>query len=129
MTADIDVPLDVQAPRKARHAMVPILRAWGFADPAWLYAAEVVVSELIANAVKHGGGCRGLTLELRDGQVTISAADGSAVVPRRREPAVAGNGGGLVLIERLSQRWGVALLQRGKRVWALLPALPRPVGT
>jgi hypothetical protein len=33
------------------------LTAWGFTDTAWLAQAVLVVSELVANAVRHGGGC------------------------------------------------------------------------
>jgi hypothetical protein len=41
----------------------------------------------VTNAVLHGGGCVVLGLHAHEGNVTMSVADGSAVVPRRYDDA------------------------------------------
>jgi len=116
----------------ARRAVTAVLYGWGFDDPQWLHGAALVVSELVSNAVRHGGGCIDVTVQLHDETVTIAAADGSSVVPCRRDPD--DNGGrGLLLIEALCTRWGINDHEGGKRVWVeLAPApgqAPRPSGT
>lgn len=124
LKAKIDLPLDEWAPRVARHALHPILVGWGFRDSDWLDAAGMVVSELVANAVRHGGGCLELTAECDDRQVTVCAADGSAVLPERRDPHTEG-GRGIMIIELLAQEWGVESHHGGKRVWVRLAEHPR----
>jgi hypothetical protein len=94
-------------------------------DLAWLDNAELVVSELVSDAVKHGGSCLSPDLQAHDEHVTASAADGPAVVTaavtrwdsdgRPRHTRV---------IEALSAKRGVRDHERGKRVWVLLRPHP-----
>jgi anti-sigma regulatory factor (Ser/Thr protein kinase) len=123
LTAHIDVPLGVHAPRTARHAVTAVLAGWGYEDPDWLDTAAIVVSELVTNAVRHGGGCLEMRIESHDRDVVISVADGSSVVPRRRAADATG-GRGLALIEAMSAHWGMHDHEGGKRVWVELPACP-----
>ncbi|MBG0561048.1 ATP-binding protein [Actinoplanes aureus] len=123
LTAQLDVPLSREAPAAARHAVTAVLAGWGFRDTDWLDAAAVVVSELVTNAVRHGGGCLALRLEAHDERVVVSVADGSSVVPRRRDPDGVG-GRGIALIEALSAGWTVQNHQGGKRV--LVELVPCP---
>ena len=123
LTARFDLPLSDHAPCEARQAVRPMLAAWGFDDPDWTGAVELVITELVANAVRHGGGCLALELQAHDGHLTVAVVDGSAVVPRRGDPTDQG-GRGLAIIEALSQRWGVDPHQGGKRVWVELPPHP-----
>lgn len=124
LTASIDLPLDEWAPRLARQALRPILISWGFTDRGWLDSAELVVSELVTDAVRHGGGCLELHADCHNQQVTLTAADGSAVIPERRDPSNHG-GRGIMIIEMLAERWGVETSQDGKRVWVRLEPHPR----
>ncbi|WIM98832.1 ATP-binding protein [Actinoplanes oblitus] len=126
LTAYLDVPLHHGAPGAARRAVVAVLAGWGFADQDWLDGAAVVVSELVTNAVRHGGGCLALQVEAHDGQVMISVADGSSVVPRRRDPDDEG-GRGLALIEALAAAWSVHNHEGGKQVRVTLLPSPPPV--
>jgi anti-sigma regulatory factor (Ser/Thr protein kinase) len=119
LTAHLDVPLGPHAPSTARRAVTAVLAGWGFRDESWLDSAAIVVSELVTNAVRHGGGCVELRVECHDHRVTLSVADGSSVVPRRRDPDDQG-GRGLALIEAMSAGWGVQDHQGGKRVWVEL---------
>ncbi|MEO3778426.1 ATP-binding protein [Micromonospora sp. B11E3] len=127
LTAHLDLPLGIHAPGAARRAVTALLEGWGFRDEEWLDAAAVVTSELVTNAVRHGGGCVEFTAEAHEGRVVLSVADGSSVVPRRRDPDGVG-GRGIAVIEALSARWGVHDHEGGKRVWVELRPYPgRPV--
>jgi anti-sigma regulatory factor (Ser/Thr protein kinase) len=123
LTAHLDLPLDLHAPTAARHAAREMLISWGFTDQKWLQDAAVVISELVSNAVRHGGGCLALRLSAHEDQVRVSAADGSAVIPRRRDPD--DHGRGIMIIEAFSQSWGVDSHQDGKQVWVRLAPYPR----
>lgn len=126
LTARVDVPSDTSAPRAARQMTATVLAGWGYHDPAWLDSVILVVSELVTNAVQHGGGCLDLSLQAHEELVTVSVADGSPVVPRPRTADATG-GRGLLLIEALTTRWGVTDHHGGKRVWAELRRYPPPV--
>jgi anti-sigma regulatory factor (Ser/Thr protein kinase) len=112
LAARLDLPLGNGAPGAARHAIRPMLYNWGFRDLDWLDIATVVVSELVSNAVVHGGGCLSLELLAHDGGVTVAVADGSAVLPRRGrgdpealDPVRLAEGGrGIALVEALGCR-------------------------
>ncbi|TDC34968.1 ATP-binding protein [Micromonospora sp. KC213] len=123
LTAQLDLPLGVDAPAAARHAISAVLFGWGFRDEGWLAQTAVVVSELVTNAVRHGEGCVAFTIEAHEGRVVLCVADGSSVVPRRREADGTG-GRGLAVIEALSARWGVRDHQGGKQVWVELEPYP-----
>lgn len=130
LNARLDLPLGDGAAAVARRAVAAVLAGWGFDDDAWIFDAVLVVDELVSNAVKHGGGCLELGLEAHEGTVTVGAADGSAVVPRRGDPTDKG-GRGLALVEAISSRWGVSDHEGGKRVWVelrpyLLPGAGKP---
>ncbi len=128
LTAQLDVPLDRDAPGAARRAVTAVLSNWGFREADWLDAAAVVVSELVTNAVRHGGGCLALQLEAHAERVVVSVADGSSVLPRRRDPDEAG-GRGIALIEALAASWTVKNHQGGKRVQVeLLPCPGARIG-
>jgi hypothetical protein len=61
----------------------------------------------------------------------VFVADGSSVVPRRREPDDRG-GRGIALVEAMAVRWGVRDHEGGKQVWADLtpcPAREQPSGS
>jgi anti-sigma regulatory factor (Ser/Thr protein kinase) len=63
-------------------------------DPVRADTLVLVVSELVTNAVRHGGGC--YTLELCAGPDTLAAAvsDPSPARPRERTPDLSGGSGG-----------------------------------
>jgi anti-sigma regulatory factor (Ser/Thr protein kinase) len=111
------------APAAARRSVASMLREWGFDDEGWVQHAMIVVSELVTNAVVHGGGCLALEVQADEGHVTVAAVDGSAVLPQSRV-ADDGGGRGIRLIEALAAAWGVQDHQDGKRVWAMLPPHP-----
>jgi anti-sigma regulatory factor (Ser/Thr protein kinase) len=123
LTAHLDVPLHHRAPGAARRAVVALLGGWGYRDRGWLDAAAVVVSELVTNAVRYGGGCVALQVEAHGDEVVVSVADGSSVVPRRRDPDDVG-GRGIALIEALAADWTVRDHEGGKQVRVTLHPCP-----
>ena len=74
---------------------------------------QLLVTEIVANSVRHGGvgeeGEIDLRIEVSDGRVRVEMRDtGIQADPRIRTPDFAGGGGfGMVLVSRMSERWGV----------------------
>ncbi|MEU7785257.1 ATP-binding protein [Amycolatopsis sp. NPDC049159] len=95
------------------------LRAW--ASGTAVDDAQLLVTELVTNALCHGVGRPLLRLALAGGQLRIEVFDDDPAPPVRR-PAGADGGWGLTLVERLSSAWGTARHGRGKVVWCALPA-------
>lgn len=89
-------------------------------------AVQIVVSELVTNAVRHTPeGTWSLSLRIEEGQLILEIADDSPALPSaRRDPALDGRGGlGLGLVERLSDHTAVVPTTRGKTItaWWKLP--------
>ncbi|MFE2444342.1 SpoIIE family protein phosphatase [Streptomyces sp. NPDC059426] len=79
--------------------------------------AELLVSELVANAIRHGRGPIGLRL-LRSEELICEVTDGSLTTPRIRHASETDEGGrGLQLVSALSQRWGTRYTSTGKCIW------------
>ncbi|GAA4817603.1 ATP-binding protein [Streptomyces ziwulingensis] len=117
----------------ARRSVRTTLACWGLEELS--DSAEVIVSELVTNAVLHGrpawataedpGRCR-LTLERPSpGVVWLTVADPSPRRPvRRTAPPDAESGRGLAVVGELAARFAVQAAKTGKAVWAELRAEP-----
>ena len=87
---------------------------------------QLVVSELVTNALRHGEGPTVLRAALTATVVQLSVTDSGDGVPRMLPPEPGRVGGlGLVVVDRVTSEWGVASFPGGKTVWALL-ARPSP---
>ncbi|MCQ8191600.1 SpoIIE family protein phosphatase [Streptomyces rugosispiralis] len=83
--------------------------------------AELLVSELVGNAIRHGKGPIGLRL-LRGEGLICEVTDGSLTTPRIRHASETDEGGrGLQLVSALSQRWGTRYTSNGKCIWTEQP--------
>ncbi|MER7877449.1 SpoIIE family protein phosphatase [Streptomyces solisilvae] len=83
--------------------------------------AELLVSELVGNAIRHGKGPFGLRLLRGDGLI-CEVSDTSPTTPRIRHASETDEGGrGLQLIAALSQRWGTRYTAEGKCIWTEQP--------
>lgn len=98
-------------------------------DPATVDNAEMVVAELLGNAVRHArplaDGTVSVSWALRDGVLDVTVTDGGSArqVARRSAAPMATGGRGLQIVSVLARAWGVVELARGRRVWAaLVPA-------
>ena len=102
---------------RARRLTMSALESWGLGGHGEV--AGQLVSELIANAVRHAGGRTfGLRLVRRSGCVRIEVRDPSRALPCLILGDVDDVGGrGLQLVSTLSQRWGADLMSHGKSVW------------
>jgi anti-sigma regulatory factor (Ser/Thr protein kinase) len=83
----------------------------------------LVVDELVTNAVIHGSGSIGLSLELVDQTVRIEVVDASHQMPAQRQASTTRNGGrGIALVAAIAAAWGAMPNPGGgKCVWAEIP--------
>jgi anti-sigma regulatory factor (Ser/Thr protein kinase) len=93
-------------------------------------AAELIVSELLTNAVDHGAGVRmGLLVGEHDDRYRIEVSDGGGA---GRTPCVQDvepdreRGRGLLLVATIADEWGVEARAEGTTVWA--ESLRKPAG-
>ncbi|MGW1749484.1 SpoIIE family protein phosphatase [Streptomyces sp. NPDC002092] len=114
--ADWDVPGDPAAVAGIRAQVAHRLEEWGLEELA--FSTELVISELVTNAIRYGTEPRRLRI-LRDGPSLIcEVADGSSTSPHLRRAADTDEGGrGLFLVAQFTQRWGTRYVPRGKVIW------------
>ena len=88
--------------------------------------AVAIVSELIANVVRHARTDAELRLELRRRLLTVAVSDGDPVFPVRRPPSPTWESGlGLGIVTQLAAAWGASQTSTGgKVVWATLRLTP-----
>jgi anti-sigma regulatory factor (Ser/Thr protein kinase) len=118
---EADVPGGPEAPRRARTF---VRRALANRVPAHLQPdIALLVTELVANGVRHGGADADAALHLRvDGRppaLRVEVADPGhrrARVRPRGADLDGGGGLGLQIVDRIADRWGVAD-GPGTRVW------------
>ncbi|MFG2328345.1 ATP-binding protein [Streptomyces sp. NPDC048604] len=82
-------------------------------------AAELALTELVANVVRHVPDRRCAVIVLREPYgLRVEVADGApgAVAAKGGDPLDDG-GRGLLLVEGVTDRWGVEETAEGKRVW------------
>jgi anti-sigma regulatory factor (Ser/Thr protein kinase) len=81
-------------------------------------SAQLLVSELVTNAVLHANPPLVLCIQLNGDQMRVVVTDGSSAHPLARPLHEAvGDGRGLPLVEALSSAWGWHAAGRGKSVW------------
>ncbi|MEU8784114.1 SpoIIE family protein phosphatase [Streptomyces sp. NPDC048637] len=106
---------------RARELARDQLTDWGLQD--LVDTTELLVSELVTNALRHGHGEIRLRL-LLDRSLVCEVWDADLAQPRRRRARDTDEGGrGLQLVGLLSEGWGSRRTPRGKTVWFEL-ALP-----
>ncbi|MFD8232956.1 SpoIIE family protein phosphatase [Streptomyces sp. NPDC059696] len=118
--------LDLQAEsaHRARALTGERLAHWQLHELA--FSAELIVSELVTNAIRHAQGPVRLRLIRTDNRIVCSVSDGSNTSPHmRRAGAVEEGGRGLFLVAQFALRWGTRYTHDGKIIWAELP-VPGP---
>ncbi|GHJ40354.1 SpoIIE family protein phosphatase [Streptomyces sp. TS71-3] len=105
---------------QARTQLRELLHDWP--DREQVDSAELLVSELLANVLRHTDGDARLVAEVTGipGQecMRVEVTDSSIEPPHRRRPGeLASSGRGLLLIEYLANSWGVAPRGDGKTIW------------
>ncbi|MFJ4199652.1 SpoIIE family protein phosphatase [Streptomyces sviceus] len=113
-------PDPAQVPR-ARKFALDRLDDWGLEEAA--FVTELVVSELVTNAIRYGAPPIRLRL-IRDTSLICEVSDASNTAPHLRRARAFDEGGrGLLLVAQLTQGWGTRHTTYGKTIWCA-QALP-----
>ncbi len=93
-----------------------------YVSPTQLRAFELAVTEVVSNAVKHGGTSEEplrLAITPKDGYMCVQVTDsGPGMVPLPGALDADADGGfGLFIVEQLTRRWGVTREDKRTRVW------------
>lgn len=115
------LPREPESAATARRLVRVACATWGLEELT--EHGALVVSELVANAVRHARSrsIRVTVARPRAACLRIGVVDRSKVLPEPREPGDADEGGhGLALVAELADGWGTDPLPWGKRVWAEL---------
>jgi anti-sigma regulatory factor (Ser/Thr protein kinase) len=118
----------------ARSWLADVLEVWSRAGqvPAGpssvdlLDTAQLLLTELLSNALRHSETPILVTAALNDGRLRVDVTDSGHRMPKIRHTGPGETAGrGLQLVDSLSSGWGVTPLDRGKRVWFEVdPAAP-----
>ncbi|MFJ3323860.1 SpoIIE family protein phosphatase [Streptomyces griseus] len=111
-----DLAQDRATPATARVLVRDRLQGWGL-DEDTVDATELIVSELVTNAVRYGTPPLRLRL-LLDSTLTCEVHDGSTAAPHLRHARTVDEGGrGLFIVSRLASHWGARHGPDGKVLW------------
>ncbi|MGW2546701.1 SpoIIE family protein phosphatase, partial [Kitasatospora sp. NPDC001574] len=113
--AEWDVPSDPEAVGPVRRACARRLADWGLEHIG--FGTELILSELITNAVRYGAEPIHVRLLLTQ-TLVCEVSDGNSTAPHIRRAADTDEGGrGLFLVARYAERWGTRYSPRGKTIW------------
>lgn len=117
----LELPAHPSVVGSARDAATGLAR---WLPPETLHTLELVVSELVTNAIRHAGtegGTVQVRISLRDDSVLAEVRDAGPGfdAPEHPSPHGISSGFGLFLVDRLAERWGVSA-GGPTRVWAEL---------
>ncbi|MFI5688039.1 SpoIIE family protein phosphatase [Streptomyces sp. NPDC051636] len=111
-----DIPADPSAVHVARNNAVRQLSVWGLDEVA--FTTELIVSELVTNAIRHAYGPIRLRL-IHERALICEVSDASNTSPHLRRALSTDEGGrGLFLVAQVAQRWGTRHTSGGKTIWA-----------
>ncbi|MET9332558.1 SpoIIE family protein phosphatase [Streptomyces cellulosae] len=120
-----ELPPDPAVVADARRTTQDQLSRWGL-DEELKFTTELLVSELLTNAIRHASGRVRLRL-IRERTLVCEVLDGGASAPHLRHPRAMDEGGrGLLLVSQLAERWGTRFVPDGKIIWAEQPLNTHP---
>jgi PAS domain S-box-containing protein len=122
----VELQANPHAPAAARRAVTARLTQAGLAD--LVDTATLLVSEIVTNALRHGGGPEEVIVEIDPASVSIGVRDSSPQPPQEDSAhgpgavrvvggGLAENGRGLLLVDMLADSWGWRPELAGKLVW------------
>ncbi|MFD5814465.1 SpoIIE family protein phosphatase [Streptomyces sp. NPDC127038] len=115
--AEWEVPDDPAAVPRIRAEATRRLEAWGLGEAA--FTMELILSELVTNAIRYGGSPITLRLLHDRDSLICEVGDGTSTSPHLRRATFTDEGGrGLFLVAQMSRRWGTRYTDRGKIIWA-----------
>ncbi|MEV6315800.1 SpoIIE family protein phosphatase [Streptomyces sp. NPDC051776] len=110
-----ELPPEPAGVAKARDLAAGRLREWGLEELA--FTTELVVSELVTNAIRHAAPPVQLRL-IRDRTLLCEVSDGGHTSPHLRHSASDDEGGrGLFIVAQIVRRWGTRYTPSGKTIW------------
>ncbi|GAA4987251.1 hypothetical protein GCM10023205_67440 [Yinghuangia aomiensis] len=110
-----EFPAEPQAVGDARSAVVGTMDQWGLYEMT--FVTELVISELVTNAMRYAAGPIGVRL-IRDDVLVCEVSDPSNTQPRLRRARYTDEGGrGLFLVAQMTDRWGCRYRRDGKTIW------------
>ena len=124
-TQTLRVPWKLSSGRDARLALVSSLRELDV-DQTVVEEAEIVISELVGNAVRHAkplpDGTIRVNWTVRAGVVEVEVTDGGGPTVPRPAPRslLAATGRGLRIVRGFAHEWGVLEDRAGRTVWVSL---------
>ncbi|MGA5036737.1 SpoIIE family protein phosphatase [Streptomyces capoamus] len=117
-----DIPADPALVAPVRKQVVEQLDTWSLREAS--FTTELVVSELVTNAIRYGAHPIRLRLIHDEATLICEVSDTSPTAPHLRRAKTFDEGGrGLLLVAQLTQRWGSRHHPQGKTIWAELPLL------
>jgi PAS domain S-box-containing protein len=117
-----DIPADPSLVSPIRKQVVEQLDTWSLSEAG--FTAELVVSELVTNAIRYGAHPIRLRLIHDAATLICEVSDTSHTAPHLRRAKTWDEGGrGLLLVAQLTQRWGSRHTADGKTIWAEITLL------
>ncbi|MFD5797668.1 SpoIIE family protein phosphatase [Streptomyces diastatochromogenes] len=117
-----DIPADPALVAPVRKQVVDQLERWSLSEIG--FTTELVVSELVTNAIRYGAHPIRLRLIHDAATLIVEVSDTSHTAPHLRRAKIFDEGGrGLLLVAQLTQRWGSRHTAEGKTIWAELSLL------
>jgi PAS domain S-box-containing protein len=114
-----DIPADPSLVAPVRKQVVEQLDRWGLGEAA--FTTELVVSELVTNALRYGTPPIRLRLIHSGAHLICEVYDTTHAAPHLRRAKTWDEGGrGLLLVAQLTRRWGSRHTAEGKTIWAEL---------
>ncbi|MBI0294700.1 SpoIIE family protein phosphatase [Streptomyces sp. PRKS01-29] len=111
-----DIPAEAAAVAEARRNTTEQLLAWGLEET--LFTTELIVSELVTNAIRYGSPPIRLRLIRDRGGLICEISDANSTAPHLRRARVLDEGGrGLMLVAQMATRWGTRQSTDGKTIW------------
>jgi DNA-binding NarL/FixJ family response regulator len=122
---------DIGSSAAARRFMEETLRRWECGGV--LDVVNLLVTELVTNAVVHGGSEADVSVVLTPDALRVEVGDKDEFVPAPKgaDDDWATSGRGLALVEAMSRAWGVEQVKGGKVIWFEVDRPdrgPRPAG-
>ncbi|MEU3148073.1 MULTISPECIES: SpoIIE family protein phosphatase [unclassified Streptomyces] len=114
-----DIPADPSLVAPVRKQVLDQLGVWALTEAS--FTVELVVSELVTNAIRYGAPPIRLRLISDASTLICEVSDTSHTAPHLRRAKTWDEGGrGLLLVAQLTQRWGSRHTAEGKTIWAEL---------
>jgi len=122
-TAGAALPRDIASARASRRLVDRVLEGW--CDPDVLFSVELLISELVANSIEHGGSSVDVRIAIGATVVRVEVTDHDPTLPVTREVTPSSSRGrGMHIVDKVACRWGVQSRRTGKCVWFEVARVP-----